>query len=94
MLIIYYIHKPSGEIVRHHASREEYSSRQLEELIKVYNEKTPLYTAVAAELAEGSLELYLYKKLENVRASLKTMNSELVRTILTLEENDAKKRNT
>ena len=71
MLIIYYIHKPSGVVVHHHSAREEYTKQQLDELIEAYNERTPLYTAVAAELEEGSLETYLIRKLEKIGDALR-----------------------
>ncbi len=71
MLIVYYVYKPTGSIVRHHVARGEYTAQQLEQLIRTYNRKTPLYEAIAIELEEGSFELYLFEKLDRLTEGLK-----------------------
>lgn len=68
MIIIYYRHIDTGEILDVHLARPGQTMADLEPMVEDYNSKG-LRIAAAVEVADDSLEAYLFKK-RNERANI------------------------
>ena len=62
MIIIYYRDKTTGEIDRAHLSKEGQTMADLAPLITKYNSDYPRSVVAAVEVADDSLEAYLFNK--------------------------------